>query len=264
MTQTHESKVYLVGAGPGDPELLTVKAHALLRQTQLVLHDDLVPEAILALAGPQAEIVNVGKRCGAKGISQEEIHTRMIEATRAGISVVRLKSGDPGIFGRLAEEMDALEEAGVPFEVVPGITAAIAAAASLGVSLTDRRRSSRVVIVSGHQAHGKKPLAQTDWKGVARDDATLVIYMPGHDFTAVRKDLLAAGLSPDIPAVIVSHASTPAQQQRSTTLGELSKLPGLESPAVLLIGRTLDAVHRRLSAEAVAAVLEEAAILASP
>ena len=120
---TATGKIYLVGAGPGDPELLTVKAHRLIRQAAVVLHDDLVPEAIVSLAGRAAEVVNVGKRCGAKRITQDEINARMIASARLGLSVVRLKSGDPGIFGRLAEEMEALEAAGVPYEVVPGITA---------------------------------------------------------------------------------------------------------------------------------------------
>ena len=145
--------VYLVGAGPGDPELLTVKGHRLIREAGVVLHDDLVPAAIVALAGSDAEVVNVGKRCGVKRITQDEINTLMIGAARRGASVVRLKSGDPGIFGRLAEEMEALDAAGIPYEVVPGITAGIAAAASLSVSLTDRRKSARVVIVTGHKAY---------------------------------------------------------------------------------------------------------------
>src|ERR1700722_3797098 len=128
-------KVYLVGAGPGDPELLTVKAHKLLLQADVVLHDDLVSAPILSLAGPQAEIVNVGKRCGAKKITQDEINARMIQAARSGHDVVRLKSGDPGIFGRLAEEMDALDAAGISYEIVPGITAGFGGAGGAGIFL---------------------------------------------------------------------------------------------------------------------------------
>ena len=146
MKASMHGKVFLVGAGPGDPDLLTVKAHALIRAAQVILHDDLVSAPILALASPHAMVVNVGKRCGTKNITQSEINRLMIASARRGLSVIRLKSGDPGLFGRLAEERDALESAGIPYEIVPGITAALSAAASLGVSLTDRRTSSRIVV----------------------------------------------------------------------------------------------------------------------
>lgn len=249
MTTTTETKVHLVGAGPGDPELLTVKAHALLRDADLVLHDDLVPSAILALASPQAIMVNVGKRCGVKKITQLEINGLMIQSARRGMKVVRLKSGDPGIFGRLAEELDALEAAHVPFEVVPGITAAAAAAASVGVSLTDRRKSSRLVILSGHQAHENEHQEKPDWRALAREDTTLAIYMPGRDLAPLATELLAAGLPLSTPAVIVSRASTPAQRQWCTTLGELHGAPGFESPSILLLGRSLERAEKRAHKE---------------
>ena len=225
---TATGKIYLVGAGPGDPELLTVKAHRLIRQAAVVLHDDLVPEAIVSLAGSAAEVVNVGKRCGAKRITQDEINARMIESARRGLSVVRLKSGDPGIFGRLAEEMEALEAAGVPYEVVPGITAGIAAAATLGVSLTDRRKSARVVIVTGHKAYAGAKEKKIDWKSLAREDATLVVYMPGHEFSSLRGELLEAGLPAEFPAVIVSRATAPDQRHQYTTVAALDSLPRLD------------------------------------
>lgn len=152
MPKPKQGKVFLVGAGPGDPELLTLKAHRLLREAHLILHDDLVPAEVLALAGPDAKLVNVGKRCGAKRITQGEINAQMIDVARKGTDVVRLKSGDPAIFGRLGEELDALEDAHVAFEIVPGITAGIAAAAALGMSLTDRRSASRLLIASAHHA----------------------------------------------------------------------------------------------------------------
>jgi uroporphyrin-III C-methyltransferase len=256
-------KVYLVGAGPGDPELLTVKAQRLIARAGVILHDDLVPTAILALAGPQAEIASVGKRFGAKGASQAEINARMIESARRGLEVVRLKGGDPGIFGRLAEEIDALEAAGVPFEVVPGVTAGIAAAASLGVSLTDRRRAARVVVVTNRQAPGEPGAQKTDWRGLVRDDSTLVIYMPGHDFATLREELLAAGCALDVPAAIVSRASTPDQRYHFTLVGKLDKLPRLDSPAVLLIGRSLDRAHRRSNTDASLALDEAELILSS-
>jgi len=257
------TKVSLVGAGPGDPDLLTLKAHRLIGSADVIFHDDLVPAAILALADLRADVVNVGKRCGAKGITQAEINTRMVEAARRGLQVVRLHGGDPAIFGRLAEEIDALEEAGIPFEVVPGITAGSAAAAALGVSLTDRRRSSRVIIVSGHRATKSAPYDATDWKEVARGDATLVIYMPGNNFAPLRDELLTAGLPADIPAAIVSHAAMPEERYRAATLATLDQLPRMDSPAVLLIGHTLKRA-RRNSKEAVSIALDEAeAILSS-
>ena len=255
-------KVSLVGAGPGDPELLTLKAHRLIRSADVVLHDDLVPTPILALVAPHAEIANVGKRCGQKGITQAEINSRMIAAARQGLRVVRLHGGDPAVFGRLAEETDALDEAGVPFEVVPGITAGSAAAAALGLSLTDRRKSSRVVIVSGHRATRSAPFDKTDWKEVAREDATLVIYMPGNNFAPLREELLAAGLSPEIPAVIVSSATTPLQRHHVATLGTLDALPRMDSPAVLLIGKSLDRTQHRAESS-VSLALEEAGLILS-
>ncbi|MGA8223740.1 MAG: uroporphyrinogen-III C-methyltransferase [Candidatus Acidiferrales bacterium] len=257
MTPTNETKVYLVGAGPGDPELLTVKAHALLRGADLVLHDDLVPPAILALASPEAMVVNVGKRCGVKKITQPEINRLMIQSARRGLKVVRLKSGDPGIFGRLAEELDALESARIPFEVVPGITAAVAAATSVGVSLTDRRKSSRLVIVSGHQAHENESEGPPDWKALAREDATLVIYMPGRDLAPLAAELLDAGLPASTPAVIVSRASTPAQRHWCGTLGELQSAPRFESPSILLVGRSLARAEKRAQAESAPGAQDE-------
>jgi uroporphyrin-III C-methyltransferase len=248
MTAPRAGMVYLVGAGPGDPELLTLKAYALLQRVDVVLHDDLVPAAIVSLATPRARVVNVGKRCGAKGISQAEINFLMIEHARLGRTVVRLKSGDPAIFGRLAEETDALAGANVPYEVVPGITAALAATASLGVSLTDRRKSSRIVIVSGHRAHASEPHGGNDWGGLAHDDPTLVVYMPGRNLSELRKKLLEAGLPDDIPAAIVSRVTSAQQREWLTTLGKLDSLPAFESPSILLIGRTLD--HARILAGA--------------
>src|ERR1700722_10483115 len=164
MKEGFTGKVYLVGAGPGDPEFLTVKARALLDRADVVLHDDLVSPEIISLILPQTEIVNVGKRCGLKKITQNEINGQMIALAKRGLQVVRLKSGDPAIFGRLAEETDALEAARIPFEVVPGITAGISAAASLRVSLTDRRSSSRVVIVTGHPATDKEKQDKIEWR----------------------------------------------------------------------------------------------------
>jgi len=240
MKTASNGKVYLVGAGPGDPELLTVKAHALIRTASVILRDDLVPEAILSLASSQAVIVNVGKRCGTKNITQAEINRLMVASARRGLSVVRLKSGDPGIFGRLAEERDALEAAGVQYEIVPGVTAGLAAAASLGVSLTDRRTSSRIVLITAHRAHENEHDAPIDWRTLATNNSILVIYMPGHNFASLEKELRDAGLPADTPAAIVSRASTPDQREFHTTLGNLTNAPRLDAPNILLIGQSLD------------------------
>jgi uroporphyrin-III C-methyltransferase len=258
---TATGKIYLVGAGPGDPELLTVRAHRLIRGAAVVLHDDLVPEAIVSLAAREAEVVNVGKRCGAKRITQDEINARMIGAARRGLSVVRLKSGDPGIFGRLSEEMEALDAAGIPYEVVPGITAGIAAAASLGVSLTDRRKSARVVIVTGHKAYAGEKNQKIDWKSLAREDATLIVYMPGHEFGNLREELLEAGLPGEVPAVIVSRATTPDQRHQYTTVGDLAALPRLESPSILLLGWALRGAEEKPRADDTSRAIDYAELI---
>ena len=220
-------KVYLIGAGPGDPDLLTVKAARLLAAAELVLHDDLVPAAVLALANPRALTVSVGKRCGVKKITQEEINRLMIEKAQQGVSIVRLKSGDPLVFGRAAEEIDALRSAGIPFEVVPGITAAFAAAASLQCSLTDRRESSSVVFSSGHHAPDG-PADQTE--------PTRIVYMPGRDFSGLAAEWRAAGVSPDLPCVAISRAAQPDQQITVTTLQALACVEPGPAPVLLLAG----------------------------
>jgi len=224
-------KVYLVGAGPGDPEMLTVKALRLIETAGVVLHDDLVPQAILDLAAADAERVNVGKRCGTKTITQEEINALMIARAGEGRVVVRLKSGDPLIFGRAGEEMAALAEAGVDFEVVPGITAAFAAAAAVGCSLTGRDSASNVIFSTGHhaQSHNHAPLPELE-------DATRVVYMPGRDLSLLAQEWLSMGLPPELPCAIVSHAAQPDEQVRCTTLGELGGLTPTLAPSLLIAG----------------------------
>ncbi len=222
---------YLVGAGPGDPELLTVKALRLIESADVILHDDLVPQPILDLATPGAEIVNVGKRCGAKGITQEEINALIVDHARARRSVVRLKSGDPLLFGRAAEEMAALEDAGLPFEIVPGVSAAFAAAAAIGRSLTDREWASHVILSTGHhaQSHHREALP-------AIEAATRVVYMPGRDLKMLAAEWIAEGLPLELPCVVVSHAAQSEQQVTHTTLGELGELEPSAAPSVLLAG----------------------------
>jgi uroporphyrin-III C-methyltransferase len=227
-------KVFLVGAGPGDPDLLTVKALRLIQTARVILHDDLVPPAILQLASPLAEIVNVGKRCGTKTITQDEINALMIHHTRADRSVVRLKSGDPLIFGRSAEEIAALTEAGVDFEIVPGITAAFAAAAALGCSLTDRNSASNVTFSTGHhaQSHNHSPLPEIE-------DTTRVVYMPGRDLHLLAAEWLQQGLPSDFPCAQISNAAQPNQQVRCTTLAALGDLAPLPAPSLLIAGWTV-------------------------
>jgi uroporphyrin-III C-methyltransferase len=224
-------KVYLVGAGPGDPDLLTIKAMRLIEQADVVFHDDLVPQAVLDQASAHAEIVNVGKRCGLKNITQKEINGLMIEDARAGRSVVRLKSGDPLIFGRAAEEMAALNSAGVAFEVVPGVTAAFAAAAAIQCSLTDRNSASNVIFSTGHhaQSHNQSPLPE-------KEDATRVVYMPGRDLNLLAAQWLHEGLPPDFPCVVVSRAAQPDQEVVSTTLGALGETGSALAPSLLIAG----------------------------
>jgi uroporphyrin-III C-methyltransferase / precorrin-2 dehydrogenase / sirohydrochlorin ferrochelatase len=224
-------RVYLVGAGPGDPDLLTVKALRLIQSADIILHDDLVPQPILDLAAPTAEIVNVGKRCGAKSITQEEIHALMIRHGRANRSVVRLKSGDPLVFGRAAEEITALAAAEVPFEIVPGITAAFAAAAAVGCSLTSRNTASNVVFSTGHHAasHNSAAIPQLE-------DATRVVYMPGRDLHLLALEWLDEGLPPDFPCALISRAGQAGQQIRCTTLAALGDAEPVPAPSLLIAG----------------------------
>jgi len=230
----------LVGAGPGDPELLTVKALRLIQTADAILHDDLVPQAILDCASPSAEIVNVGKRCGAKTVTQAEIDARMIELARAGRSVVRLKGGDPLIFGRAAEEIAALSEAGVPFEIVPGITAAFAAAAALGCSLTARGSASSVIFSTGHRAQPDGASAPP----ARLDDATRVVYMPGRDLRQLSLEWLGQGLPSELPCAVVSRAAQPDQQILSATLGALGDGEPVAAPSLLIAGWALRGAKR--------------------
>ncbi len=243
-TPTESGKVYLVGAGPGDPDLLTVKAVRLIQSAQVILHDDLVTDAILALASPKAQIQNVGKRCGKKNITQEEINALMVEHAHAGRSVLRLKSGDPLVFGRAAEEMAALQEASVPYEVVPGITAAFAAAASLGCSLTSRQAASNLIFSTGHhaQSHNHAPLPE-------KEDATRVVYMPGRDLNLLALQWLNEGLPAEFPCALVSRAAQHDQSVFHTTLGELGNAPQVAAPSLLIAGWALrDAAQQTIAA----------------
>jgi uroporphyrin-III C-methyltransferase len=227
--------VYLTGAGPGDPALLTLRAAHLLKTADVILPDDLVSDEILNLASPTAVVVPVGKRCGQPRITQAGIHALMLEHARADRSVIRLKSGDPLIFGRAAEEISFLREHSIPFEIVPGITAAFAVAASLETPLTDRSRASKLVLATAHHAAGKLSLMPS-WSGAFPDQATLVLYMPGRDFETLAQDLIASGIAAETPCTAVSRASTPEEHIHITTLAQLSSSDVGPAPVLLLIG----------------------------
>lgn len=229
MSIAERGTVYLVGAGPGDPELLTVRASKLIAAGTYILHDDLVSEEILSLASPSAVVCNVGKRCGVKAITQEEINDRMILLSQEGHSVIRLKSGDPMLFGRAGEEMDALFAASIPFEVVPGISAAFAAAATLKISLTDRRARSKVLFLSGHKATGPAEINELP------SDAAIAMYMPGKDYARIAEELMRSGILPDTPCLLVSHAGKQSRQSKMTCVGEMGAMEPLPAPAILLV-----------------------------
>src|SRR5215472_14434422 len=232
-TTIRKGKVYLMGAGPGNPDLLTVQATQILKTAEVVLHDHLVAQEILDLLPAWTQVRNVGKRCGQAGISQEQIHALLIAAAREGKQVVRLKGGDPLLFGRVGEEMEALARAGVEFDVIPGVTSAMGAAAAAKIPLTDRRYSSKVVFLSHHTAGNVSP----QWDDVALKDATYAVYMPGKNYGAIAAKLMESGLDRTTPCVIVANASLAEQQIHRTTLEELALEQRLPAPSLLIIGQ---------------------------
>jgi len=225
--------VYLVGAGPGDPELLTVKATRLLAAADIVLHDSLVSAEILAMISPQAEIIDVGKRAGRKLLTQDEINSLLVSYAESRTTIVRLKGGDPSMFGRAREELEALRRANIPHQVVPGISAALGAAAAAGISLTDRRVASQVLFSTFSRSPERGNL---EWSQLT-DDTTLVLYMPGTDYAEVAERLQNSGLPADLPCVIVSRATHAQQQVRWSTVGSLAAEEKLPAPALFIVGR---------------------------
>lgn len=240
-----EGRVWFVGAGPGDPELMTLKARRLVAEADAIVHDALIPREVLAWARAGAELFDVGKRCGAHAARQDEINALLVRLAGAGKRVVRLKGGDPSVFGRVGEELGALREAGVACEVVPGVTAACAAAAALQVPLTDRRASPAVVFITGHAAPeaGHAPI---DWAAYARLDATLCVYMGVRSFGRIAGELVAGGRSVDTPVALVSAAATPAQQIQVATLGTAAAVAdavALPTPALVIVGEVVRAAE---------------------
>jgi len=231
-----KGKVYLVGAGPGDPELLTLKALRLLRSAEAVLHDDLVAPEILHLIPSTAQIHNVGKRCGKKKILQGEINFLMVALAASGLRVVRLKGGDPLIFGRAGEEIETLRRNNIPFEIVPGVTSAMGAAAAAQIPLTHRRASSALVLITAHRASEKNP---SDWSKFVATGATLVIYMPGQNHSDIARRLTSAGLAGETPCAVISRATTRYQRTYRTTVLDLHRTPQLASPTLLIVGEVV-------------------------
>jgi uroporphyrin-III C-methyltransferase len=243
-------KVYLVGAGPGDPELLTLKAARVLKNADVVLHDELVGEQIIRLAPAHAQVHNVGKRCGKKNISQEEINFLMVTLAASGLQVVRLKGGDPLVFGRIGEEIAALRKANIEFEIVPGITAALGAASTARIPLTHRQSSHALVFLAGHSASGADP---TNWHALVSLGATVVIYMPGHRYSEIARKLQKAGLPDGTPCAIISRATTSEEQIFSTKIEDLGDAPRLPAPTLLVIGQVLRHADHRFSPEEIEA-----------
>jgi len=235
--------VSFVGAGPGDPELVTLKALRRLREADAVIHDRLIPREVLDEVRVGAEIIDVGKAPGRPHAGQGHINWMLVDAARRHRRVVRLKGGDPGIFGRLAEEVEAVREAGLAFEIVPGVTAATAAAARAGISLTERGSASTVVFATGTGHMGTLPDA-LDWGFLSRVEGTLVFYMPVASLEAITSALTALGRDAREPSLIVEGSGTPEERVIAARLGEIAdraREAHLRSPALFITGPTVAA-----------------------
>jgi uroporphyrin-III C-methyltransferase len=227
--------VWLVGAGPGDPDLLTVRALRLLQGADVVVHDRLTPRPILDLAGPKARLIDVGKRKSHHTLPQDDINQLLVALAREGLSVVRLKGGDPFLFGRGGEELRTLRAAGVETHVVPGVTAALAAAAGAGVALTHRGLAQAAIFVTGHAASGGEP--DLDWASLAKTNQTVVVYMGLSTAPGIAARLIGAGRSASTPALVVENASLANERRILSTLGGLGEATQrLDGPALLIIG----------------------------
>ena len=231
-------KVYLVGAGPGDPGLFTLKGKTLLKHADVIVYDALVSPEILAMCNPQAEQINAGKRRGRHSMMQRDTTQLLIEKAKTHAIVVRLKGGDPFVFGRGGEEMQDLRQAKIPVEVVPGITAGIAAPAYAGIPLTHRAYSSSVTFVTGHEAAGKyRP--QVNWRAIAQGSETIVVYMGIHNLVHISQELQAGGLPAETPVALVRWGTRSNQEELVGTLGHIAQqveATGFEAPAIAIIG----------------------------
>jgi uroporphyrin-III C-methyltransferase len=231
-------RVWLVGAGPGDPELLTLKAARVLAGADVILHDGLVSDEILALAPAAARRISVAKRKSRHSYAQDEINRMLVGFAREGLSVVRLKGGDPFIFGRGGEELEACRAAGIDVVVVPGVTAAIAASAAAGAPLTHRGAAQAVTFITAHAANGKLP--EFDWAALANPNQTLAVYMGVTAAGPVAAALMAAGRAGSTPALVVENASRADERRIAATLETLdAAVVGLTGPAVLMVGEAM-------------------------
>ena len=241
-TATCLGKVYLVGAGPGDPGLMTLKGKGILECADVVVYDALVSPAILQMINPRAEKIDAGKRRGRHSKLQQETTQILIEKARDNAIVVRLKGGDPFVFGRGGEEMEDIIAAGVPVEVVPGITSGIAAPAYAGIPVTHRRYSSSVTFVTGHEAAGKyRP--NIDWGAIARGSETIVIYMGIHNLPNITARLQAGGLSPQTPILLIRWGTRPEQEELAGTLATIVERvakTGFKAPAIAIVGKIIN------------------------
>jgi uroporphyrin-III C-methyltransferase len=243
-------KVFLIGAGPGDADLITLKAVKALQVADVILIDDLVNRELLQHAS-KARVVEVGKRGGCKSTPQHFINRMMIALASQGQTVVRLKGGDPFLFGRGGEEMQALQQAGICVEIIPGITSGIAAPASIGIPVTHREFTHGVTFVTGHTQNGEKP----DWQALVAGGTTLVIYMGMKYLSAIVTDLLEAGMASDLPAAAIQQGTTQYQRQVLSTLAALPaavKQEGLESPAIIVLGEVVRLARQESLSELVA------------
>lgn len=240
--QNNKGFVSLVSSGPGDPELLTVRAVARLRDADVVLYDDLSSGPILAVAGPQAELIAVGKRAGRPSAKQEHVNALLVEHALSGRRVVRLKSGDAGIFGRLEEEITALRDAGIGFEIVPGVPSAVAAAAAAGIPLTRRMTARRLQFVTGADVTGALP-GDLNWAALADPRVTTVVFMGQRSFPDLARGLQSHGLPGHTPALFAEAVSHPHQRLIRTTVAELAKMLAdapVTQPALILYGPLAD------------------------
>ncbi len=231
--------VYLVGAGPGDPELLTLRALRILGEADVLVHDHLVSQPILDLVNPQAERIYAGKQRGNHAVPQDDLNLLLVKLAQQHKRVVRLKGGDPYTFGRGGEEVETLKENGIPFEVVPGITAATGVAAFAGIPLTHRNHAQACVFVTGHLKDGSMNL---DWPGLARRRQTVVIYMGLNGLPYLCEQLIVHGLPSDWPAAIVQQGTTPNQRTVTGTLATLPSLAetaGLKAPTLIIVGEVV-------------------------
>lgn len=240
VSSPNNGRATLVGAGPGDPDLLTLRALKAIQSADAILFDALIDPAILDFARPDCRRIDVGKRCGRHAMQQSAINALIVRLARTGRHVVRLKGGDPFVFGRGGEELDTLRRAGVPVEVVPGVTAACAAAASLQIPLTHRDTARSLHFVTGHGADGEVPAH--DWRALAASGGTIAAYMASKTLRAVAASLIEAGLSAATPAVAVENASRPHQASYHATLGTLADVLDAEQPGgptLIVIGKVV-------------------------